>query len=284
MSPRHTLAGEVRLSGWGLHGGCACAVTLAPAAPGAGRTFVRDGARIPATVAHVVDARRATTLGRDGARVGMVEHLLAALLVREIDDADLHVEGEEVPLLDGCARAWTDAIDAAGRLPQGRADVLRVPAPTTVGTPGASHATVAPADRLILDVRVAFPVPGAARELRQRWHGQAFDALLDARTFGFAHEFGELRDLGLAAGAERGLADGAIHAVGHAPARGPDELARHKALDLLGDLALLGRRMHARVEASRGGHALHHRLVSALAALDSAGPGSEDAHVPLEVP
>ena len=127
MSPRHTLAGEVRLSGWGLHGGCACAVTLAPAAPGAGRTFVRDGARIPATVAHVVDARRATTLGRDGARVGMVEHLLAALLVREIDDADLHVEGEEVPLLDGCARAWTDAIDAAGRLPQGRADVLRVP-------------------------------------------------------------------------------------------------------------------------------------------------------------
>jgi UDP-3-O-[3-hydroxymyristoyl] N-acetylglucosamine deacetylase len=290
VNTRNTLAGESRLSGWGLHGGRAGAVTLAPAPPGTGRVFVRAGVRIPATIAYVVDARRATTLGRDGARVGMVEHLLAALLARGIDDAELHVEGDEVPLLDGCARAWADAIDAIGARTHGDTAALRPRAPCAVHGDGGAFAEAQPCDALTLEVNVHFAPPGAADPATrrapvhaERWEGDAFETLLDARTFGFPHERALLEAQGLAAGVARGLAEGAIHAVGVGHARGRDELARHKALDLLGDLALLGKRLHARVQVDRGGHALHHRLVSRLAALDSAGPGSEDAHAPLEV-
>ncbi len=103
---RRGLAREVVCEGIGVHSGAPARLTLRPANVGSGRTFVRAGTRIPATLAHVADARLATTLGHDGVRAAMVEHLLAALVIAGVDDVDLLLDGDEVPILDGSARGW----------------------------------------------------------------------------------------------------------------------------------------------------------------------------------
>ena len=263
---------EVVCAGIGVHSGLPAVLTLRPAPAGSGRTFVRGSARIPATLEHVVDARLATTLGHEGVRVGMVEHLLAALVVRGIEDVDLVLEGDEVPILDGSAHGWLahlaeGAPSPASHASAGTSDGLpsvRLDRLVRVETRGGSWAEAAPADDLSLDVSVTFAHPAIGA---QRWSGGAdrFEAeLAGARTFGFLADAEALRAAGLARGARHDNAlvfdaDGPM-----TPLRWPDEPVRHKALDLLGDLALLGAPLCARVRVHHGGHALHHALVRAL--------------------
>ncbi len=258
---RHALASAVTRSGIGLHGGMPCAVRLTPAPRGSGRVFHVGDVRIPARAAHIVDTRGCTTLGRDGRRVRVVEHLLAALAAHGVDDVRIDVDGDEIPALDGSAAGWRGALEEAGLVPDGTRTAMTLRAPVRV-TQADSWATATPAERLELAVSIDFPHPaiGCAR-----WEGDAWDALLDARTFGFAADRTALDAVGLARGA--GLDNAVVFDEAgpmNGPLRGDDEPVRHKALDLLGDLALLGGPLRARVRVHKGGHALHRALIHAV--------------------
>ena len=266
MSVQHTLARSLVVSGVALRSGAACRVVLCPAAPGTGVVFVVAGHEVPAHVEHVVDALLATTLGRGGARVALVEHLLAAALGAGVDNLRVELNGDEVPVLDGGALGWLGAFARAGRSAQGQAvRAWTVAEPVRVEA-GASHATLLPASALHLDITVDFPHPAIGA---QRWAGDpvgAFGAELAwARTFGFRRDAERLQAAGIARGASLDNTlvfddEGVMNAGGQ---HHPDEVVRHKALDALGDLALLGGRPCVRLVAHRGGHALHHALLHA---------------------
>lgn len=266
---QRTLARPFRCRGVGLHGGGPATAEVRPAAPDTGRVFVVRGVRIPATVDHVVDTRLATTLAREGVRVSMVEHLCAALHAFGVDNAEVHVDGDEVPVLDGSAWLWTEAIRNAGVAPQGvPSRVLRVTEPVEVAL-GDSRAALLPAARFELDLTIAFDHPCIGT---QRWIGAAtgdtFHAdLAWARTFGFFRDAEPLRRAGLARGASLEntvVYDDGAGVLNPEGLRARDEAVRHKALDAVGDAALLGLRLQGRLVATRAGHAVHLALLRRL--------------------
>ncbi len=251
---RLTLKRGLRWRGVGLHTGRPAEVRLAPAPPGTGWRL--NGGAV--SVERVVGATRATTLETPRGPVLTVEHLFAALYAQGVDDAEIAVRGGEVPALGGSAAAW-------GTLPlvahPGERAPLSLEAPVEVRADGA-WIRLEPAPRLSLVVEVSFP--GLAPS---RFETTDPTECLDARTFGYLRDVPAMRRAGLAGGANLDNAialDDAGRPLNPGGLRHPDELARHKALDLLGDLALLGRPLRARVTAHRAGHALHHALVRAL--------------------
>jgi UDP-3-O-[3-hydroxymyristoyl] N-acetylglucosamine deacetylase len=266
-----TLRAPVVLSGIGLHSGLPASVRCLPAPAGAGITFLRtdrpDAAPVRATAEAVTDTARSVTLGGPPG-VRTVEHLLAAAAVLGVGDLRVEVEGEELPALDGSARPIAEAMEAVGVADlKGERRALRLSRPVWVGDGQASVlALPAPGLRLTYVVPLRTPVLGtqvvdvSAAGLR---------SLLDARTWGYVEEMDALRAAGLARGA------GADNALGIGPAgyttapRGADEPARHKALDLLGDLSLLGRPLQAHVIAVAAGHRLHLSLVRAVIETDA---------------
>lgn len=262
---QHTVARPFRVAGIGLRGGGPAAVRIAPAPVGHGRVFVVRAVEIPATVAHVVDTRLATSLGRDGARISLVEHLCAALYASGVDNARIEVEGDEIPVLDGSARGWIEAIVDAGLAAQDaprRPLTVREPVEVRVGT---SWARLEPGEGLELDVHVDFDHPsiGAQRHTGPAL-GPSFTAELAwARTFGFFRDAEQLRAAGIALGAS--LDNTVVYddtgVMNPGGLRAHDEVVRHKALDAVGDLALLGAPLHGRLVAHRAGHALHVELL-----------------------
>lgn len=267
---QRTIARPLRVTGVGLRSGLPVAAELLPAPADTGRVFVRDGTTIPALLDHVVDTRLATTLGRDGVTISMIEHLCAALHAIGVDAVEVRVDGPELPVLDGSAMRWMQALRSAGTRPLGALRrPLEVAAPVRVAVDGA-WAEILPARGLELDIAVDFPHPliGA-----QRWAGAVTPAtfgreLAWARTFGFLRDAEALRAAGLALGAslENTVVyddDGVMSPGG---LRAPDEAVRHKALDAVGDIALLGRPLHGRMRASKAGHALHVALLRAAVA------------------
>jgi UDP-3-O-[3-hydroxymyristoyl] N-acetylglucosamine deacetylase len=268
---RRTIGRAVSVAGIGLHGGQPVQVELRPAAPGAGRRFTQAGrSPIPATLAHVCDAHLATRLAGDGWTVRTVEHLLAAAFALDIDDLEIQVIGDELPILDGSAQGWLAALDRAGRVEQpGRPTRFRVRAPVTVRD-GERWARLEPHDGLELQAEVCFDHPAVGQQQ------VAFDGTADAfrrdiapaRTFGFETDIAALQAAGLARGGSLDNAvvfgeDGPLNPGG---LRFSDEPARHKLLDLCGDLALLGGRLCGRLTTSRPGHALTHGLLRAAIA------------------
>lgn len=238
--------------GIGIHSGSSCRVSL-HRSEGPVR-FLRNGVTIRATVDRVASADRCTILASGGEQVAMVEHLLAALHVTGWwRGVTIECTAAELPILDGSAEPWLEAIDALGAPPSPPSPIViedtveLVQGPQTIrATPGAPS--------IACDIDFEHPAIG-----RQRWLGAPPDypELLPARTFGFLAEAEALRKAGLARGA------GADNAVVFAddgpllPLRSPDEPVRHKALDLLGDLFLLERPVSGRVAVTRGSHALH---------------------------
>lgn len=244
--------------GIGIHGGRSAVVRLFRS-EGPIR-FVQNGRRLLPTVEAVIATRGATTLGGNGMRIAMVEHLLAALQVRNIwSGLTIEVEGDELPILDGSAAPWDEALTQLGSF-AAAPDALEATA-AVEGDDGAT-ASLEPGARS-LDASIAFDHPAIGR---QRWTGgpERWHELLAARTFGFAAHTEALRAAGLARGA---TAQNAIVFGDHAPTRPlrfPDEPVRHKALDALGDLYLLGRPFSGRLRVDRAGHDLHGRLVRRL--------------------
>ena len=237
-----------------------CRMVFRPAAAGSGVTFVRadrGGRRIPANASTAVLAERRTQLGTGDDALHTVEHVLAAVSGAGIDDLEIELDGPEPPIADGSARPFLDALLSAGVAPNGgTAEYLNVGAPFT-HREGDAEYEVSPSDGLDLDVSIEFPHPLVGVQ-RGRWtlSPEVFAAeLAPARTFGFRHELDALRARGLIQGGSTSNAlllddDGVVANT----LRWPDEFVRHKALDCVGDLALAGRRLRARIVARRPSH------------------------------
>ena len=287
-----TIAQPVIKSGIGLHTGERCAVSLLPAEPDAGVVFVSGGVEIPGKAEFVVDTRRGTTLGRrslpGGAgetpalpgrptQVGCVEHLMAALYGLGVENVRVEVEGAELPALDGCAGEWVKALRRAGLRRLGVARKRRRLDRAVWASDGAAWAVAAPArGGLTLAVGVEFENTAAGRQtLWMRVSpGRFARELAPARTFAMAEELEALRADGLSKGGslENAFVVGREGYVGEL--RFEDEVVRHKALDLLGDIALCGGRFEGQVVAVRPSHRVNVELAGKLQAV-LGGTGSE---------
>ncbi len=267
---RKTVNTSVSIRGIGLHSGIYTTVALRPAECGSGLTFVRtdlSGLRIPALQASTTALEYATTVGKDDVAVGTVEHLLSALLACGVTDLDIHIDGPEVPIVDGSALPFVHLIDAAGVHDFGvEVPILRIEEPIEL-IEGQKSIRIRPANHLSIRYKIDFDHPAIGR---QSYH---FDFQNDnfvrkiapARTYGFVREVEKLRAAGLARG---GSLDNCVvlddHGVMNGPLRFRDEFVRHKILDLIGDLALLGRPIVGEITAFRAGHALHSRFVEKI--------------------
>jgi UDP-3-O-[3-hydroxymyristoyl] N-acetylglucosamine deacetylase len=267
--------------GVGLHSGRRVSLTLRPAVGGSGILFRRTdlGIDIPARFDRVADTRLCTALVAEDApqaRIGTVEHVMAALAGTGITDALVEVDGPEVPILDGSAAPFVFLIDCAGTvaLPLA-APAIQVLRPVRV-TDGEAFAELLPARESGFDAALTIDFPATAigrQHLSLRITPANFRAALaDARTFTLAEEISRLRAAGLAQGGSLSNAvvvDGPL-VLNPGGLRRPDEFVRHKLLDAVGDLALAGAALSGRFVGHRSGHALNNRLLRALFADRSA--------------
>ena len=270
MRAQNTLARRVRISGIGLHSGRYVHVVLHPAGPGHGFVFYRSDVDtfVPAVAEATGRFDHATTLGERGRDVATVEHLLSAAVGTGLDNVLVELDGPEVPILDGSALPWLDAFETAGLAPQ---DALAIPfAPSrVVAVPdsGGRKLEIRPARDLRVTYTIDFPNPAVGRQSITVVLTPASYAahLAPARTFGFLSEYEELKAHGLARGARE---DNCIvvgeDRVENGELRFADEFVRHKALDLLGDLALVGRPVVGHIVALKAGHAMHATLARLL--------------------
>lgn len=262
--PQYTLSQAAVFDGVGLHTGIACCVRALPAEPGTGIVFALNGMVVPARAGSILSTRRAVTLGNEGARVSTVEHVLASLSALEIDNAVLEVSGPEIPALDGSATPFVEGLTAAGRKKQpGNTPVIRLTGPVWIAE-GEALLLALPADaprRTYIGSFGAVP----DRSLSWRITPTVFAReVAPARTVVFRTEVESLlsQDLGLGGSLDTVVvieSDGACSST-----RLPDEPLRHKMLDLIGDLSLLGARLQAHVIAIRSGHRLNLELVKEI--------------------
>ena len=258
---RRTLARAARVTGIGLHTGAATEARFDPAGAGTGIRFRRSDLpaadEIPATLPNVEATERRTALGAAPATIHTVEHVLAAVSALRLDDVAITLDGPEPPIADGSFRPFLEALSAAGVEEQaGDGVTYTVERPFTLEV-GESRYAVRPASELALTVSIDYPHPMVGHQ-SGTWTvtPDAFASeLAGARTFGLVREVEALRAKGLALGAS---IENAIaldeHGVMGTTLRWPDEFVRHKAGDLVGDLALLGGRLVAHVEAHRPSH------------------------------
>jgi len=273
---QRTLATTVQRQGVGLHSGVITTLTLQPAAPSQGRYFVRTDLpgqpAIAATLDTVDQTVLSTELRQGQATVRTVEHVLAALVGLEIDNARIDIDGPEVPLLDGSALNWVEAIQAAGWVDQ----ALERPVPILRQPVSVQHqdAFVAafPAPELRLTYGIDFDVAAIGNQWFSWTPGvdpfgdEGFaTAIAPARTFGLAHQIEALKARGLIQG---GSLDNALvcshQGWVNPPLRFDQEPVRHKLLDLIGDLSLLGQLPQAHIVAYKASHKLHGDLARAM--------------------
>ena len=269
---QQTLAGTFALEGVGIHTGAQGRVTVTPAEAGAGRVFRVGSVTIPARAEFVIDTSRSTRLGRDGATVSTVEHLLSALHAFGVDNAVIVVEGPEIPILDGSAAPFAEAIRRVGVRGQNRpARTLILETPVVVEQ-GGTRLAAKPATGLNLRVRTEFDAwPEGRAECRVNVGPAGAAAYCadigPARTFAFRSEVELLLQAGLAQGGS--LENALIITPPNSfstPLRLPQEWCAHKMLDLVGDLALADARLELRVDALRPGHRANVAFVTALSA------------------
>lgn len=270
---QRTIAEKISCTGIGLHSGQPVQLTLHPARVGSGVVFVRTDlahpVEIPARREAVTSTRFATTLGCGDATVATVEHLLSALYSLGVDNVRVEVDGPEVPVMDGSAASFVFLIRAAGVFEQDAPRRrLRIRRPLELRD-GDRSIRVEPARGLRVSYAVDFshPMIGSQRLDDLRLDEKTFEGkICRARTFGFLHEVEALWRSGLARG---GNLDNTVvldgeRVLNRDGLRWKDEFVRHKVLDLVGDLALLGMPLEGHVRVERGGHALHQQLVQAI--------------------
>jgi UDP-3-O-[3-hydroxymyristoyl] N-acetylglucosamine deacetylase len=270
---QRTLQTPATFIGVGLHSGKTVTLHVRPAPANHGISFVRtDLARpviIPALSEYVVDTSLATTLGRDGVRVGTVEHLLAALGGLSIDNARIELDGPEVPIMDGSSARFVEGLLEAGLREQDEAKTFLVIRRPVSVVDGDKEATLTPSRSFRIDCTIDFrhPLISDQRVEVEPTRGFARD-LSRARTFGFLKDVERLKAAGLGRGGslENAIVVDEFSILNPEGLRFPDEFVRHKALDALGDMALFGRALVGHLKVVKGGHALHHRLVQKVLA------------------
>ena len=271
---RGTLKKEFELSGIGLHLGKHAAVKIMPANPGSGRYFVRvdlpDAPKIPARIDAIAQTTLSTELQAGTAKVRTVEHLLASLMAYGVDDARIEIDGEEIPLLDGSAKNWCEAIAQVGTIPHGSQqspDSITPTEPIWIRENDSFVAAIpASATRITYGIDFPYAVIG------NQWHswnpaqGSFASEIAPARTFGFADQIEQLQQAGLIKGGNLENALVCSHQGWvNPPLRFTNEPARHKLLDLVGDLSLLGQLPTAHLIAYKASHKLHTQLAIKLA-------------------
>lgn len=265
---QRTIKKVVSLDGIGLHSGKTVRVKLSPGAPDSGIVFraAPDGTIIPAAPESVVDSHYATTVGKNGSRIRTVEHLMAAAAGLGIDNLAVDVEGGEIPAGDGSAKPFVALLANAGRVDQAaRRRPITVPYPVRVGSNG-RWLQIVPADRFRISYTLDSDHPAIGTQtLTYVGSERSFiEEFAPARTYGFLEDLGPMRRNGLARG---GSLDNAVVVGKHAVINGlryRDEFVRHKVLDLIGDLALLGRPVLGHVIARNAGHDVNFELVLAV--------------------
>ncbi len=272
----NTVKQKFELSGVGLHFGVDTTVKVLPAKPGEGRYFVRidlpEKPIIPAQVDAVGQTTLSTELAAENATVRTVEHLLASLIANGVDDARIEIDGEEVPLLDGSAKNWCEAIAKIG-----------------VTDNSVTHSSITPIEPIWIREQDAFVAALPASQTRftcgidfaykaigNQWHSwnpaqESFaNDIAPARTFGFAEQIEQLQKAGLIQG---GSLDNALVCSDtgwiNPPLRFTNEPARHKLLDLVGDISLLGQFPTAHLIAYKASHKLHIQLAAKLSTLSN---------------
>jgi len=261
----------VEASGVGLHSGVPVSIRILPAPPSTGIVFVRtdlDRFQIPASWRHVARVSYATSLMRQGVLISTTEHLLSVFLSMGLDNAYIEIDNLEVPILDGSGLPFVQMISAAGlRTYRRRRKYLRIRRPLVVEDRG-RRISILPSDRFMLTCDVFFDHPRVGRQtLEMEVTPEKYAAeIAPARTFGFARELDKMRDMGLIRGGtlENAVCFDQAGVMNPGGLRFPDECVRHKALDLIGDLALIGRPLLGHVIAERAGHAMHVALVAKI--------------------
>ena len=266
-----TISRPFQVHGVGLHTGAGVNLTVRAAPENTGYVFVRtdlDDFEIPASVEYISHCSYATTLIRRGVVLSTCEHLLSALRGSGIDNCFIHLDNIEIPILDGSSETWISMIEKAGVTQlNAKRRTLKILQRVEFEEDGRSM-SVEPADVFEIECVIDFPHPFINR---QAFHfvlnnGSYGEQIASARTFGFAREIEMLRDANLALG---GSLDNAIvltddGMMNDQPLRFDDEFVRHKILDIIGDLALLGMPIEGKIKAERSGHAIHAALMSKL--------------------
>jgi UDP-3-O-[3-hydroxymyristoyl] N-acetylglucosamine deacetylase len=286
-----TIRAAAQCTGVGLHSGAPVTLRILPAQAGTGIVFRRtdlDDFTIEASSRNVAKVSYATSLMKKGVLISTTEHLLSAFIGVGVDNAVVELDNLELPILDGSALPYVEMMQRAGLRQQRRKRVyLRIKHDLEVRE-GDKFIGVYPAEGYSVSYNIAFPAPigessfevDLSRDLYRR-------EIAPARTFGFKHEEEILRNMGLIRGATlENVIALTRTSVLNGPLRFPDEFVRHKVLDLVGDLALLGRQIIGRVVAHRAGHAMHTALVSRLLRDPSVWEETtlEEAPEPVAVP
>ncbi len=272
---QHTLKKSVRIAGVGLHSGRRVTLNILPAPENSGICFVRKNGTekavpISAFMTNITDTRLATTIGVEEVSVSTVEHLMAAFAGLQIDNATIEIDDSEVPILDGSAALFVEVLRKAQRVRQrSRRRMIRINREITL-VDGDKSVTVLPCDTFRVTCEIDFPHEIIRKQQYSvRVTPQLFiDQIAPARTFGFLEEIEALRQNGLALGGSLENAvvvsrfGGVLNEEG---LRFTDEFVRHKALDLIGDLALLGCPLLGHVIARKAGHSQHLRFMQQLA-------------------
>jgi UDP-3-O-[3-hydroxymyristoyl] N-acetylglucosamine deacetylase len=297
MTAQRTLRRSISCAGIGLHSGQKVTLSLRPASANSGIRFRRSdlgGLEVAATVQHVGGIHYATGLMRDAVKVDTVEHLLAAFVSLGIDNAVVELNSPEVPIMDGSAAPFIYLIHEAGvkQLGQPRR-YLKVLRPLSLAR-GDKSIALYPCDSFRVTYSIAFDHPLLHHQSRSLKITEAsfVEEIAPARTFTFLKEVEMLRQQGLALGGslENAVVIGDTGVLNHA-LRFEDEFVRHKILDVIGDMALLGYPLLGHLVAHRGGHALHTAFAAHVLGDSSAwtlvespvDPAEEDAAVPLPV-
>lgn len=277
---QHTLKGPAILAGIGVHTGAHARIAVRPAGPDTGVVFVRTDVtdrdnRVPATGESVVKTQLGTVIGNTaGVTVSTIEHLMAALAMLGVDNAMVELDGPEMPIMDGSAEPFVEVLDRVGlrrqEAPRRFIEILD----TVEVVDGDKRATLTPAEGFEVAFEIAFPSRAIGRQrIDMAMDEAAFRAeLANCRTFGFLHEVEALRAMGLARGGsmENAIVIEGDRILNPEGLRRPDEFVRHKALDAIGDLYVLGGPLLGRFEGILAGHGLNNALVRALLAQPSA--------------
>jgi len=277
LNRQTTLRSQATVTGVGVHSGLPVNLTIGPAPVDAGFIFVRTGPdgcdrEVVASVESVIATEFATVLGdSEGPLVSTAEHVLAALRGMGVDNATIEIDGPEVPIMDGSAAAFVAAIDQAGIVAQPAVRrFLQIVKPVSVSI-GASFGEFRPfADGFRAEVEIDFinPVIGKQSYTLELSAERFRREISRARTFGFLHEFAQLSSAGFALGSsfENTVVFDDERLLNSEGLRYADECARHKVLDVIGDLALAGLPLLGAFRSFRGGHKLNHAALTALLA------------------